>query len=107
VVFGYTDGVLTVDDRRYHLGLADAAIAVGAFGCDGRPHAAVLDRATGELFVFDRWAADDRPVAVPIHERIDGGSRLIAEPSGDQPCHRLVALDQYGIRHVIPTSEAS
>ena len=102
----YAEGVLTVSDRHYHLGLEDAALAVGAFACDGRPLAAVLDRATGELFIFDRWAGDDRSVVATSHERIDGGNRLLAEPSGDQPCHRLVVLDRYGIRHVISTMEA-
>jgi hypothetical protein len=99
VTLRYGDGVLTLGDEHFGLGLPDAAVAVGDFSCDGAPQAAVLDRSTGDLFVFEAWA-DERPVATPAIDDVEGGKRLLAEPTEARRCHRLVTIDQYGIRHV-------
>jgi hypothetical protein len=95
----YADGVLTLGDEHFGLGLPDAAVAVGDFSCDGNPQAAVLDRSTGDLFVFEAWA-DTAPVVTPAIDDVAGGQRLRAEPTGTRHCHRLVTIDQHGIRHV-------
>jgi hypothetical protein len=53
---------LTVDgtevvagDVRFALGRPGDVVVVGDWDCDGRASAAVLDPATGDVFVFDRW----------------------------------------------------
>jgi eukaryotic-like serine/threonine-protein kinase len=99
VEMGLADGVLTVDRLAFDLGLADAAVALGDFACDGAIEAAVLDRATGDLFVFDRWASDHQPATATARRRIEAASRLLAERHG--PCHRLVVLDHFGVRHLV------
>lgn len=97
------NGVLTVADNNYHLGLADAAIAIGDFACSGTVAAAVLDRDQGDIYVFGAWASPGEPVTATALQRIEQGSRLLAEP-GLHDCHTLVALDNYGVRHIIPTN---
>lgn len=98
------DGVLRVAGDEFHLGLTDAVVAVGDFDCAGEAQAAVLDRATGEVFVFDRWADEDRPATANVLEQLDGARRLLAEPNPSTGCHRLVGLDGFGIRHVLESS---
>ncbi len=100
VTLAFGDGVLTVGDDHFELGLADAAVAIGDFGCTGSIQAAVLDRARGDVYVFSDWASSTQSATTTALRRIEAGSRLLAEP-GTTGCHRLVALDTFGIRHLI------
>jgi hypothetical protein len=102
----YSAGLLTIGTEQFELGLEDAAVAIGDFACEGAPRAAVLDRSTGHVFVFDAWAVGTDPVTAQALRTIDGGGRLLAEPAGSEGCHRLVALDTYGIRYVITLEDS-
>lgn len=97
------DGVLRVGSDEFHLGLDRAAAAIGDFSCSGAVQAAVLDLESGEVFVFDRWARASRPVIASVADQVTGGRRLLAEPTPSD-CHRLVALDEFGIRHIVTES---
>lgn len=94
-------GVLTVGDSMFRVEVADAAVAVGDFACTNSVQAAIIDRQTGDLFVFDRWAEDDSPTTATVFQNIEGASRVLAETHTTSSCHRLVVLDNFGIRHVI------
>lgn len=96
-------GVLTIGDQQFQLGVDDAAVAIGNFSCSGLASAAVLDRSSGEVFVFHTWATPGLPVTAASLKTIVQGSRLLAEP-GPDGCHRLITLDAFGVRHVIPTT---
>ena len=71
----YRDGVLTVAGARYEVGEPGDAVAAGDWGCDGQPTLALLRPATGEVFVFDGWAAD-QDVAARLIGRAPGGAAL-------------------------------
>jgi hypothetical protein len=71
----YRDGALTVAGARYEVGEPGDEAAVGDWGCDGQPTLALLRPATGEVFVFDRWA-DDEDVAARLIGRAPGGVAL-------------------------------
>ncbi|MDZ7676998.1 MAG: hypothetical protein U5K29_00410 [Acidimicrobiales bacterium] len=97
------DGVLRVGNDEFHLGLDPAAAAIGDFSCSGGAQAAVLDLESGEVFVFDRWARAGQPATAAVADQVTGGRRLLAEPTPSD-CHRLVALDEFGIRHILTES---
>ncbi|MFP3905896.1 MAG: hypothetical protein ACLFWR_02625 [Acidimicrobiales bacterium] len=100
------DGVLRVGSEAFDLALESAAAALGDFSCSGAVQAAVLDLESGEVFVFDRWAREGQPVTAAVADQVPAGRRLLAEPTSSD-CHRLIALDEFGIRHLLrtPTTE--
>ncbi len=55
-------GVVTAGERRWQVGEPDDLAAVGDWDCEGPATAAVVRPATGEVWVYDRWASADRPV---------------------------------------------
>lgn len=98
-------GILTVDDLQFEVGADPAAVAIGDFRCVGAADPALLDVETGEVFLFDDWADRRSDVTATAVQQIEGARRLLAEPVGPRGCHRLVVLDRFGLRHVIPTEE--
>lgn len=98
-------GAIVIGEARYDVGLDAAAAAIGDFECQGEVRAAVVDLSTGDVYIFDGWATATRSRQAEAVDTIASPRRLIAEtdPGG---CHRLVVLDQWGLRHLIaPTSE--
>ncbi|MGY6500320.1 MAG: hypothetical protein ACXIVQ_05395 [Acidimicrobiales bacterium] len=96
-------GILTVGDETFEVDIAEASIAIGDFRCDGEARPALLDLESGDVVVFPGWANPETEVVATAVDRIDGARRLLAEPTGPFGCHRLVALDRFGLRHVIDT----
>lgn len=96
-------GVLTLPDAEFQIDLPHAAVAIGDFACDGHVRPAFVDLAEGHIFVFDQWASAASSANASAIQRIDAPRQLLAEPNADG-CHQLVALDDWGIRHVIDIS---
>src|SRR5690606_5925064 len=75
----YHEGILEVGEAAFDLGLPAAAAAVGDFGCRGRVVPAVLDLATGDVFVFDRWATTDTDARTTATTTVTRPRQLLAE----------------------------
>lgn len=74
-------GVVVLHGVRYSVGEAGDALAVGDWDCDGRATVAVLRPTTGEVFVFDGWAAPGDDLTVRPAGRA-AGAVAIAAPAG-------------------------
>lgn len=103
VTVRYGDGALQVGDLRFDVGLASASAAIGDFSCTGSVVPAVLDHAAGDVFVFDAWARSGTAVRATATTQVPGARQLLAEPTSPR-CHRLVVLDEWGIRHPVTTT---
>lgn len=71
---------VSVGSVRFAVGAPGDQVAVGDWDCDGRITAAVLRPPTGEVFLFDGWAADE-VLEVAATAVIPGGRSL--QPSQD------------------------
>nr|MDQ3575401.1 hypothetical protein [Actinomycetota bacterium] len=89
------DGVLTVDGARYHVGQGGDAVAVGDWGCTGRPTPVVLRPSTGELFTFDEWAQPGRDVTARPLGRVEHATSVRASRAG-VGCHQLEVVRSQG-----------
>ncbi len=105
VAMHFADGVLSVGNARFGIALASAVIAIGDFACAGAPTAGVVDLATGDVFVFDAWATGGADVTAARVDQVEAPLKVIAEPDGSG-CHRLVVLDEWGIRHLVEPAPA-
>lgn len=69
-------GVVQVAGQRWQVGGADDSVAVADWDCDGNATPAIYRPATGEVFVFPRWAGRDGPLTVEPAGIVAGGDRL-------------------------------
>jgi hypothetical protein len=100
-----TDGVVTVDDRRWAVGQPDDLVALGDWDCDGRSTAALLRPDTGEVFVFDGWAGPgDELEATPV-TTVDGATAIEARARPDTSCHRMAIRAHDGQVHPVEVPE--
>jgi hypothetical protein len=76
-----TDGVVTAGDRRWRVAESEDLAAVADWDCDGRATAAVVRPGTGEVWVYDGWAAADRPVTARPGPDVPGVTRARAVPA--------------------------
>jgi len=106
VEVGLDAGALRIVDREFDLGQVDGVVGIGDFACASQPRAVVLLTDTGDIAAFDDWAEADRPVTGRVIARIDDARRLVVEPRSGGACHRLVALDGWGIRHLVDVTAA-
>jgi hypothetical protein len=97
------DGVVVVDGTRYGVGRPGDRLAVGDWDCDGAATVAAVRPATGEVFVFDGWAAPTGDVVVPAAARVGGAARLQADDGDGDGCPALVVVDVDGVRTTVPT----
>jgi hypothetical protein len=76
------------DGRRFALGHAGDWFVVGDWDCDGLTSPALYRPATGDVFLFDRWA-NDVPLSSrhPEHRGIIGGRPVVESGGG---CDRVV-----------------
>ena len=65
-------GTILVDDQRFDIGEANDAISIADWDCDGRDTAALVRHDTGEVYVFDAWAAADAPATARLVDRVEG-----------------------------------
>lgn len=84
--------VIAWQGRRWQVGTADDAVAVADWDCDGTATAALLDAATGDVFVFDDWSAPHGALEAPRLATVDDGTGL--HPSAGR-CPDLV-VDRVG-----------
>ena len=90
------DGAVDVGGVRYAVGGPGDLLGVGDWDCDGAATVALVERATGRVFLFDRWAGPGEDVSV-------ASSAVVPEPTGievvgDQACDVLVVTGADGTR---------
>jgi hypothetical protein len=83
------DGTISAGAARWILGEPGDLVAVGDWDCDGRAAPALLRPATGDVFVFPRWAAESEPLTVEARDRLPGAVGIQAQPA-EEGCHDLV-----------------
>lgn len=92
--------VVAIDRTRYRVGEPGDVAAVGDWDCDGAATVATVRPATGEVFVFDRWATPGADVAVDAVATVAGARRPEAEPA-EGGCARLVVVGASGERTAV------
>ena len=90
------DGAVDVGGVRYAVGEPGDLLGVGDWDCDGAATVALVERASGRVFLFDRWAGPGDDVSV-------ASSAVVPEPTGievvgDQACDVLVVTGADGTR---------
>jgi hypothetical protein len=91
-------GVVEVDGVRYGVGAPGDAIAIGDWDCNGSATVAAVRPATGEVFVFDGWAAPGNDLVVAASARIAGAREAMADDADGDGCPALVVLTSDGAR---------
>lgn len=90
---------VAVGAARWRLGEPGDVVAVGRWDCGGSVFPALLRPATGDVFVFWRWAPHGQAVTAEPIERVAGATSIRAEPTADG-CDQLV-VDRDGDNVVI------
>lgn len=93
--------IVEAGDHRFELGEPGDVVAVGPFRCDGDALPALLRPTTGEVFVFDRWAAPGHDVSVQPLGAVPGATALVAEELSNG-CATLVATRADGTSESVP-----
>lgn len=85
------DGVVASGERRWHVAGADDVVTLGDWDCDGTVTPAVLRPASGQLWVFDRWASADEELSATLAGVVaDAVSARSVEPlAGGTSCDRI------------------
>jgi len=96
-----TEPVVEVAGRRYQVGEVGDVVVVGDWRCEGSPEAAVLRPTTGDVFLFDGWAAPGEQLAAPAVARIDSAVDLVAEAAAPGTCPTLTAVLADGRRRPV------
>jgi hypothetical protein len=91
-------GVVEVDGVRYGVGAPGDAIAIGDWDCDGSATVAAVRPTTGEVFVFDGWAAPGDDLVVAASARVAGAREAVADDPDGDGCPALVVLTSDGAR---------
>lgn len=94
--------LLTVEGRRYRVGQDGDQLLVEDWDCDGVPTPALLRPATGEVYVFPRWADRDELAVEPVLQ-VAGAEALVSEVSA-QGCPTLAVRTPSG--ELVPVIEA-
>jgi hypothetical protein len=81
--------LVDVSGRRWTLGEPGDLAAVGDWDCNGSASPALLRPATGDVFVFDRWAADE-PVTVHALDSVGSGAGAVQARRSAAGCDALV-----------------
>jgi hypothetical protein len=84
-----TGAVVQAAGVRYGVGRNGDRVVVADWRCDGRATPAVLRPATGEVFVFPRWAASDRQVTMHPSARVRGAAAIQAADTDHDGCSEL------------------
>jgi len=99
-----TGAVVQADGVRYGVGRTGDRVVVADWRCDGRATPAVLRPATGEIFVFPRWAASDRQVSTKPSARVRRAAAIHAADTDHDGCSELWVQTAAG-RSVMVTVE--
>lgn len=73
--------LLTRAGERFGVGEPGDEAVVGDWDCDGTATPGLVRPATGEVFLFDRWAEPGRPLTVTAALRVAGARALVADPA--------------------------
>lgn len=84
-----TGSVVEAAGVRYDIGQAGDKVLVADWRCDGRATPAVLRPATGEVFVFPRWATGARPLTITPVTRVSTASGIQATGPDRNGCRGL------------------
>ncbi len=100
VALASTGGKISVGGIRYAVGAPGDVVVVGRWTCGGTAFPALLRPATGQVWVFDAWAAPARPVTGRLVAQIRGvvGLRVHPGPSG---CDLLVGTGGPGLATIL------
>jgi hypothetical protein len=90
--------VLVADGRRYRVGQDGDHLLVGDWRCDGVPTPAAFRPSTHEVFVFDRWTAEE-PIRVEAIATVADSVELIS--AGDR-CPTLAVRTSHGAVVPVP-----
>lgn len=76
---GTPAAIVLADGRRFALGAPGDWFLIGDWDCDGETTPALYRPSTGDVFVFERWAADGPLESRPAHPTgvIDGRPRVV------------------------------
>jgi eukaryotic-like serine/threonine-protein kinase len=91
-----TEGAVDVGGVRYAVGGPGDLLGVGDWDCDGAATVALVERATGRVFLFDRWAGPGEDVSAASSAVVPAPTGI--EVVGDQACDVLVVTDADGTR---------
>ena len=84
------DGFVESGERRWVVGAPGDLLALGDWDCSGARSLAVLRPSTGEVFVFDGWAAEGDDRVAPLLGRVDGASTIRAADLDADGCNEIV-----------------
>jgi hypothetical protein len=91
-------GIVAGPSGRYRIGRPGDVVVLGRWGC-GAALPALLRPATGELWVWDRWATAEDPQPARLVRRIPGARSVSVEPGPS--CDRLRVTGRDGTVVVI------
>src|SRR6202035_5148902 len=97
------DGTLTVGSRRYGVGQAGDVAVIGRWTC-GAATLALLRPASGDVWVFAAWPADDTPIQPAFDASVPGARGLAVRARGG--CDALLATIHDGRQVDIPVPRA-
>jgi hypothetical protein len=73
--------IMVADGKRYRVGQEGDHLLVGDWRCDGQPTPAAFRPSTHEVFVFDRWTAEEA-LSVEATATVAGGVSMVGERDG-------------------------
>jgi hypothetical protein len=83
------EGILITDAGHYRIGDPDDVVVVGRWSCVTSGLPALLRRSSGEVWVFDRWAAAGEDQPARLLTRVRGATSLSVAP-GRSGCDQLL-----------------
>ena len=95
-------GVVEAGDRRWAVGQPGDLVVTGDWRCTGTATLAVLRPGTGQVFVFDGWAAKGKDLTAPQAARVEGGFALRAAELDGDSCADLVVERAGGPPATVP-----
>jgi hypothetical protein len=96
VVLG--DGAVELAGTRYLVGAPGDLLAVGDWDCDGRATVGLVERPSGLVYLFERWAREGADEVVPAVAAVEGAESVATAPGDDGGCEVLVVTDADGRR---------
>lgn len=96
-------GVVEVGGVRYAVGRAGDVLAIGDWDCDGAATIVALRPTTGEVYVFDGWAAPGDDLVVTATATVPGAASVQSVDADDDGCATLVVRDADGITTEVAT----
>jgi hypothetical protein len=98
------EGVLAAAGSRYSIGEPGDVVMAGDWLCRGSPLPALLRPATGEVFLFDRWAGPGDDVPGRQVGQVPGATGLAPADGPDGRCPTLTAVTLDGPPVPVPTA---